>query len=308
MKDFFEGVPAIEPSAMNGFAGNRVDRLSEHRTPTSLADALADPSARLFLLEDDKVLIGDDGALFTRADAGVLGAREADMVLLGWSEEGRPLLVAPVPEAGEDAAIRRVGLRALATDGLVDEAALGALAQGRSLLAWHGRNGHCANCGEPTAISNGGLRRDCERCGVQHFPRIDPVTIMLAIDGDECLLGRSGRFQAKSYSCLAGYLEPGETIEAGVRREVAEESGISIGRVRYHSSQPWPFPSSLMIGCHAEALSRDIVRDEAELEDCRWFSREEVRLMLDQTHPDGLITPRPLAIAHRLIRSWVEAG
>ena len=126
----------------------------------------------------------------------------------------------------------------------------------------------------------GGYRRDCPNCGAEHFPRTDPVVIMLAIDGERCLLGRQARFAPGMYSCLAGFVEPGETIEDAVRRETAEEAGITVGRVRYHASQPWPFPSSLMIGCHAEALSRDIVRDDAELEACRWFSRAEVRAML----------------------------
>jgi NAD+ diphosphatase len=150
----------------------------------------------------------------------------------------------------------------------------------------------------------GGYRRDCPACGAEHFPRTDPVVIMLAIDGERCLLGRQARFAPAMYSCLAGFVEPGETIEDAVRRETAEEAGIAVGRVRYHASQPWPFPSSLMIGCHAEAISRDIVRDEAELEACRWFGRAEVQAMLAGLHPDGLKCPPDIAIAHHLIKAW----
>ena len=143
---------------------------------------------------------------------------------------------------------------------------------------------------------------------MQHFPRTDPVVIMLAIDGERCLLGRSGRFAANSWSCLAGFVEPGETIEEAVRREVREEAGVVVGNVKYFRSQPWPFPSSLMIGCHARAISREITVDRNELEDARWFSRAEVAAMLVGRHPHGLTTPPPVAIAHHLIRAWVERG
>jgi NAD+ diphosphatase len=147
---------------------------------------------------------------------------------------------------------------------------------------------------------------------MQHFPRTDPVVIMLAIDtnggGERCLLGRSGRFASNSWSCLAGFVEPGETIEDAVRREVLEEAGIVCGKVNYFRSQPWPFPSSLMIGCHALALSQEIVVDHNELEGARWFDREEIASMLARQHPDGLITPVPVAIAYHIIRHWVENG
>jgi NAD+ diphosphatase len=132
------------------------------------------------------------------------------------------------------------------------------------------------------------------------------VVIMLVIDGDNCLLGRSPRFAATMWSCLAGFIEPGESFEDAVHRETREEAGIVCGRVRYFRSQPWPFPSSLMIGCHAEALSREIVVDREELEDARWFSKDEIVTMLMRKHPDGLTTPPPMAIAHHIIRAWIE--
>jgi NAD+ diphosphatase len=132
------------------------------------------------------------------------------------------------------------------------------------------------------------------------------VVIMLPVLEKSCVLGRSYRFASGMWSCLAGFIEPGETIEEAVRRETREEAGIVCGRVSYFASQPWPFPSSLMIGCHAEALSRDIVIDRAELEDARWFDRQEVDLMLSRSHPDGLTTPPEVAIAYHIIRAWVE--
>jgi NAD+ diphosphatase len=132
------------------------------------------------------------------------------------------------------------------------------------------------------------------------------VVIMLPVAGDRCVLGRSHRFVPDMWSCLAGFMEPGESIEEAVRRETREEAGIVCGRVGYLASQPWPFPSSLMIGCHAEALSRQIVIDREELDDARWFDRAEVRLMLSRCHPQGLTTPPEVAIAHHIIRAWVE--
>ncbi len=155
-------------------------------------------------------------------------------------------------------------------------------------------------------MTQGGYRRDCPTCGAQHFPRTDPVVIMAIVDGDRVLLGRQARFVPGMYSCLAGFLEPGETIEDAVRRETWEEAGIRVGRVGYHSSQPWPFPNSLMIGCIGEALTTDVVPDATELEDCRWFTRDEARAMLDGSHPDGVSSPKPLAIAHHLLLAFVE--
>jgi NAD+ diphosphatase len=131
---------------------------------------------------------------------------------------------------------------------------------------------------------------------------------MLAIAGEHCLLGRQSRFLPGMWSCLAGFVEPGENIEQAARRETQEEAGIVCGRVRYFASQPWPFPMSLMIGCHIEALSQEIVVDRKELEDAQWFSRDEVRLMLLHRHPRGIATPPPVAIAHHIIRAWVEGG
>jgi NAD+ diphosphatase len=131
---------------------------------------------------------------------------------------------------------------------------------------------------------------------------------MLVISGDRCLLGRQSRFAPGMWSCLAGFVEPGESIEQAVRREIQEEAGIACGRVAYFASQPWPFPMSLMIGCHADALSSDIIVDHSELEDARWFERDEVVAMLLRRHSGGLTTPPPVAIAHHIIRAWVEAG
>lgn len=307
MASLFDGLPAPEASSLTGFSGNRIDRRSENRTEESVPAALAEAAARLYLFRGDQALVRGAEPLFTAAEARALGAEPERTILLGWAAAG-PRLAAELGSgtAVDDPAIRLVDLRTLAVEGAVAADHLGALAQARALCHWHARHGFCAVCGQPTAIRIGGYRRDCAACGAEHFPRTDPVVIMLAVDGDRCLMGRQARFAPGMYSCLAGFLEPGETIEDAVRRETREEAGIAVGRVRYYASQPWPFPASLMIGCHAEALSTDIRRDEAELEDCRWFPRAEVLAMAAGTHPDGLKMPPPIAIANRIIRAWAE--
>ena len=203
---------------------------------------------------------------------------------------------------------RRRRLTAVAVQGLVEPDHLAPLAEAKAMLAWHARHRFCANCGVPTNVSQAGWKRECPACKVEHFPRTDPVVIMLAVDGDRCLLGRAGRFVNNMWSCLAGFIEPGESFEEAARRETLEEAGIVCGEVKYFRSQPWPFPMSLMIGCHAEALSRDIVVDRTELEDARWFSKDECAAMLKRNHPDGLTMPPPVAIAHHIVRAWVEDG
>jgi NAD+ diphosphatase len=176
------------------------------------------------------------------------------------------------------------------------------------MVNWHQRHGYCANCGQRTAMREGGWKRECLSCKAEHFPRTDPVVIMLVTHGDKCLLGRAPRFLPGMYSCLAGFVEAAETIEDAVRREVFEEAGIRCADVSYYMTQPWPYPSSLMIGCVARALNEDIVVDRTELEDARWFSRDESRLMLTRQHPDGLAGPHPFAIAHHLLGRWVHDG
>jgi len=199
-----------------------------------------------------------------------------------------------------------VELRGLAMQGVLPVEQLSAIAMAKSLVNWHQRHGYCANCGTRTAMAQGGWKRDCPSCKAEHFPRTDPVVIMLVTHGDRCLLGRQKQFPAGMYSCLAGFVEAAETIEDAVRREIVEESGILCTDVRYYMTQPWPYPSSLMIACTATATTDDITVDRTELEDARWFSRDEAAQMLKREHPDGLFGPHPFAIAHHLLGRWLE--
>jgi NAD+ diphosphatase len=297
-----------------GYTANLLERAAEHRGDDAFMAALAtDAGARAYAIGGELIVLkkGANGLdpLFTPDEAQALAAT-TETVFLGLLDRAGRFgigLDAKATEALKSRADLHVSdLRSIAVQGLADNGHLSAIAEAKALLHWHARHRFCANCGEPTRVAQSGWRRDCPACEAEHFPRTDPVVIMLAAAGDRCLLGRSRRFVPNMWSCLAGFVEPGESIEQAVRRETREEAGITCGRVSYFASQPWPFPMSLMIGCHAQAMSFDITVDRTELEDARWFEREEVALMLLRKHPDGLGTPPPVAIAHHIIRAWVE--
>jgi NAD+ diphosphatase len=291
-----------------------IERAAERRADAAGLAALEnEPGARAYVVGGELVVLNKAAdvhdPLFTLAQARKLG-RTAEIAFLGLIA-GAPRFAVALDPAGAEALKTRdefvvTDLRSIAVRGLVEADHLPPLAEGKALLNWHLRHRFCPNCGAATNVVDGGWRRDCPACRGQHFPRTDPVAIMLPVADERCVLGRSHRFQAGMWSCLAGFIEPGETIEDAVRRETHEEAGIVCGRVSYFASQPWPFPTSLMIGCHAEALSRDIVIDRTELDDARWFDREEVASMLLRSHPGGLTTPPTVAIAYHIIRAWVE--
>jgi len=305
----------LDRSNQTGFALNTLDRKANQREHEAfIAGLRAATTSRYIVLSGEipalKLQDGTHDALFTIEEARALGQAK-HMVFLGC--HGDRALFAHLLEATahdntqERSDLSFIDLRTIAAQGLVTPDIVGALSQAKSLLYWHKHNTFCANCGSPTRASVGGSRRECENCGRHHFPRLEPVVIMLVSDGERCLLGRQEHFPPRMYTCLAGFAEVGETLEDAVRREVFEESGLKIGRVEYFASQPWPFPSSLMIGCMADALTTEIMIDHIELEDARWFPRDEVRLMLEKRHPDGLVCPPKLAIANALMRAWADA-
>lgn len=309
--------PTVDASAATGFGINPLDRRSEARgNEATVAAALADPAARHHLFAGPLALLAetDDGvaADCDARTAARFGAGESGTtVLLGWDDDGLPHVateLAALGEAAPPAGFAALDLRTLVVDGLLPPPQLGIRAQAASLLAWHRSHRFCAACGTASMMRIGGYRRDCPACGTQHFPRTDPVVIMLAIDGDRCLLGRQARFAPGMYSCLAGFLEPGETMEDAVRRELFEEAGIRTGAVLYRATQPWPFPMSLMIGCYAEALTTDLTVDFGELEACRWFERDEVAAMVEDRHPDGLRMPPGPTIARHILSHWLAEG
>ncbi|MGO9771439.1 MAG: NAD(+) diphosphatase [Roseiarcus sp.] len=315
-----------------GFAGAPLDRVSAKREDFGFVASLRERAdARAALIARDMPILPKGEAprepFFPLVAVAALGGARFE-ALLGLDARGAPVFAAALPDgavemlADESEGIldRRVlivpgrddlelvDLRTIATQGLVSPDAVAILGQAKAILDWHARHGHCAHCGAPTRIAAAGWRRECDACKAQHFPRTDPVVIMLALDGERCLLGRQARFPKGMYSCLAGFVEPGETIEEAVRREIHEEAGVACGEVAYVASQPWPFPSSLMVGCLAQATSRTITIDRVELEDARWFDRAEVAAMFDKRHPQRLWAPNPMAIAHHILKHWAEGG
>lgn len=306
-------LPETEPSRLVGFAGNRIDRLSEKRQDDSAFHALELPETRVMLLGGHRLLLDYSHeqaprALFSLDQAKSFAPDLEEPILLGL-QDGVPIvaLMTPLDPENLPEPFRAQDYRSLYMEGLVRADLLGALAQAAALTAWHTNHRFCGRCGSKSEMRAGGAKRVCPNCQAEHFPRTDPVAIMLPVRGDKCILARGPHFVANSYSCLAGFIEHGETIEAAVRRESFEEMGLNIGRVGYYASQPWPFPYSLMIGCHAEVLSDDFTIDHSELEDGRWFEKSEVRAMLSDSHEKGLRVPASGAIATHLIRAWAES-
>ncbi len=302
-----------DEAEMIPFSGNPLNRLSEKRTDAAwIAEKLHDPRSLILPLWRLQPLLAGSGesleAEFLRPGlAESLAAPEAPCVFLGL--KGERACFALDISAVEDPASLLTGLgqfyelRGAAPRLPVTDLAI--LAQAKAMIDWHQRHGFCAKCGAPTVSGNGGHLRVCTACQVEHFPRTDPVVIMLATQGDLCLLARNKNWPADFFSAMAGFLEPGESIEEAVRRELFEETGLRAGEVTYYASQPWPFPASLMIGCFAECESREFKLDPGELSEARWFDRASARALL-AGEVKGLRGPVPVAIAHHLIKTWAE--
>jgi NAD+ diphosphatase len=222
----------------------------------------------------------------------------APVVFLGVDDKAKPWFAVKAALSDSLKPIRTVMI-----EQLLPRTTLSIIAQARSLIHWHESHGFCAKCGVATVMQDAGYRRHCEVCSTDHFPRTDPVVIMAVCRQQKTLLGRQKSWPEGMYSTLAGFMEPGETIEAAVRREVKEEVGLTIGKVDYVACQPWPFPSSLMIGMIGEAEDETLKIDESEIETARWFEADEIRMMLDRTHPQGLHASRPDAIAWHLVKA-----
>lgn len=287
------------------FSGSRLDRADHIRQSPEAISALMTHRARLLMLEGLDPVIGDDGALAwgSLADA----SADAELVFLGL--DGDRGCFAAVPAAGSTAPANPRMWQAMASLPHEDLATYGGA---RSMVDWHARHRFCARCGGPTRLAKGGWQRNCDACQAEHFPRVDPVTIMLVQHEDNLLLGRQPRFPAGNFSALAGFVEPGETIEEAVAREVFEEAGVRARDITYVMSQPWPFPSSLMIGCLAHTDDPALTIDTNELDDARWFTRAEVEEAMQAAKSGGrgeaFGAPPRFAVAHHLLNWWVERG
>ena len=304
-------IPASRP---NAYTGSPLDRASHRRDDAAFIEAaLADPNtvfapvwrARSLMKgvaegKPEAVLLTGDAASALRMAGGSwawLGEWEGRQVFtVDCSTADDPIPLLP-PEMGAFTDLRQVA-------GLLPPGEASVLAHARGLMHWRTKHRFCGVCGAACEPRSAGHVMVCTACNAQHFPRTDPAVIMLVVRGDRCLLGHSQRFpNTTMYSTLAGFVEPGESLEEAVRREVEEEAGIKVGHVRYHSSQPWPFPSSIMLGFHAEGLSEDITIDPEELRDARWFSRDDLR-----NHQQlGFSLPRVDSIARRLIEDWLAS-
>ena len=312
--------------ALPGAEQARLDRDAAVRNdPVRIAAALDEPSARVLPMWRGKPLVAGAAAdrLGWVAPGSAVLARATEAPIYLGRLRGAPQFAADI-SAWEPAGLDPAVLGGFSDDSLqqhpaapadhlfrelravmtrLDPAEAEIAATARALFNWHRSHGFCARCGQPSQVVAAGWQRACASCGAQHFPRTDPVVIMLVTRGNRVLLGRSPAFPERMYSLLAGFVEPGETVEAAVRREVLEETGIRVGAVRYLASQPWPFPASLMLGCAGEALEDKIAIDPAELADARWATREEV---LEAFAGGGDFQPaRPGAIAHFLLTAWV---
>ena len=275
--------------------------------PTRLAAMRARSDALLLAMDGLMPVMEGDALTFTPLAS---APDDAELVYLGLKDD-MPIF-APVAEKGDtrQAYEQRANRALLMQLGARD---LAIYAGARSLVDWHARHRFCANCSKPTVLAKGGWQRDCVKheggCGAPHFPRTDPVAIMLVENDGDLLLGRGKNWPDRAYSALAGFIEPGENIEEGAAREVLEEVGIELCDVSYVASQPWPFPSQLMIGCHGFAKTRDITIDETELEDARWFTRAEVAEAIANGPDAKSFRPPPHeAIARTLVDWWLERG
>jgi NAD+ diphosphatase len=294
----------ITPSRPNAYTGGTLNRAAHHREDDAwIAAALADSASRFVVFLQGRTLIA---GMDQRAPRAALIARPnvASFIFLGL-QNGAPIFATALDslediagEPPEDAAF--TDMRGITGNLPPDDATI--LATARAMLHWHARTKFCAVCGGKNTPVRAGYVMQCTQCGEDHFPRTDPAVIMLITQGEKVLLGQSHRFpkERNFYSTLAGFVEPGESLEDAVRREVLEEVGIRVGHVMYHSSQPWPFPASLMLGYYGEALTEEIVLQESEMRDARWFTHAEI----ENRKALGFNLPPHDSIARLLIDDW----
>jgi NAD+ diphosphatase len=302
----------------NTYAGNPLDRAGERRSDAAwIAARLADPSSQALTLWNGQLLAtttegGADLRFISGPLAKELAGGDEWLLFLGQRADGAAVFAVDLEGADDPSAgvIKPIGgifegLRALAPRLSPQEAAIAA--EAKAVFEWRRRHRFCSACGQPSQVADAGWKRVCPACTVEHFPRTDPVVIMLATQAyggsERCLLGRQAIWPAGMFSTLAGFMEPGESIEEACARELFEEAGVEALSVRYHSSQPWPYPSNLMIGLIAEVAAGEGRPDQTELEAVRWFSKHEALALL-RGEIEGLFAPPPFAIAHQLIKAW----
>lgn len=301
----------VKPDNPNAFTRSPLDRAGHHRRDKAwLAAALEADTTLLIPFHQQRPFVTDDdnvvapGWLGAHA-RGAIARADARLLFLGVNAEGAAHFAIDIDDESKLQDLGRFDdLRALGPRLSRDDLAM--LGPAKAVFEWHTKNGYCANCGSPTLVVEAGWKRECPMCSTEHFPRVDPVCIMVPTFGDKCLLGRQKMWPRGMHSALAGFIEPGEAIEEAVARETLEEAGLKVRHVTMHSTQPWPFPHSLMIGVLCEVEDDRETIDTFELESGRWFTREEAKLLIAGKHPDCWAPP-PFAIAHQLLKSWAES-
>jgi NAD+ diphosphatase len=288
------------------FAGSVIDRADAVRTDPERLAAVTNWRARLLRLDGLAPVIAPEGGL----DWGSLADAdpEAELIFLGLTADGRAAFAAVDPRLVGVGSTAPPDPRLWQVMALLSPEDLAVYGGAKALVDWHARHRFCPRCGHGTKPAKGGWQRTCvnETCRAEHFPRVDPVTIMTVEHDGRLLLGRQPRFPPRRYSALAGFVEPGETVEEGVAREIHEEAGVRVRDVRYIASQPWPFPSSLMIACHAFADDDALTIDRSELDDARWFTRDDVVAAMRGDEDAAFVAPPPHAVAHHLLRWWLD--
>jgi NAD+ diphosphatase len=301
------------PPRVNAFANSPLDRAGHRRKEEAyLASAIVDEQARVAILQAGQVLCDGAGVVWLNGSAASLSAPSLPLTFLGQSASEHPYFAVCLPERAELETLPIAGLgemvdmRTAATRLAGDELAI--VGAAKALFEWHARHRFCAACGEASEIAEAGWKRVCPACRAEHFPRVDPVVIMLPTLGDRCLLGRQGRFPPGMFSALAGFVEPGETLEEACARETLEEVGLTVIATTIHSSQPWPFPASLMIGMICTVDGEEVRLDD-EITEVVWLTKAQARAALAggvDLESGRVWAPPPFAIAHQLLKSWAE--
>jgi len=292
------------------FSGNPLDRADHLRKePATMTDMLQSSEARFMLMLNGEILSDSIGGIYWLKHRQCAYLPLGTKIFLGLSDGAPHYAAALEGDTADfdglfpDAKFRDA--RALGMKAGFAHPELGIVAQARSMLSWHSSHRFCAKCGTESELVKAGYERLCPACEASHFPRTDPVVIMLALNGDEALVGRGPQLPPGYFSALAGFMEPGETIEEAVARELMEEAGVTATSVQIVANQPWPWPSSLMIGCTATVTSKKLTLDETEIDEARWVTRDEATNALSGGSSDFMVPP-PIAIAHDLIKHWIE--
>ena len=287
------------------FAGGELDHAETRRSGEELQGFVKDPKAQCLIFLKGSPALSEDGHLKFIHPTDLIGKdlQDPGPIFLGLNDNV-PIFAAALAHPQGVAPFESFqNMRAIAGGLIPTELALAGRA--KSMLDWHYTHRFCANCGALSHGDEGGVKRNCPECATEHFPRVNPVVIMLVISGDKVLLGRGPGWPEGFMSALAGFVSPGETIEEATARETFEEVGIKVRNIKYVFSQPWPFPSQLMMGITCEADSEEITRNEAELEDAKWFTKDEVKAVFAKTG-DAFMRPPRFTIAHQLLRHWIK--